>query len=189
MASSASRPVYKDIERYITKEGLTRVYNEVIALHDKLYNDATIPVPSTALLAMMHISLNAMRSCEVLNDDLRQCAERFFAEQRAIAAAFDAQEEAELRRARDAERKRADRAEKRRKRALEQLGVSDPDAPVDEQSASEASDQPPRKRRSRPTVRLNKDGTLTEKVHGVFPEYPSPDVLLSPPCSDATQVD
>lgn len=180
MADCTVRPVFIDTAKYITPEGLDRVFTEVQNLHDRLL-ESGLHVPSLAIIAMMRISLQAMRSREEVRGDLQKYADQFFAEQEAIALAFEEQRVLHERKASEALRKREARAAKRKERALEQLGVSDPDAPVDEQSASEASDQPPRKRRHRPTVRLNEDGTLTEKTQGVFPDYPNPDVLLSPP--------
>jgi len=177
MADCTVRPVFIDSAKYITPERLEKVYAEVQSLHDRLL-DSGLHVPSVALIAMMRISLQAMRSREEVRGDLQKYADQFFAEQEAIALAFEEQRVLHERKASEAARKREARAAKRKERALEQLGVSDPDAPVDEGGAS---DQPPRKRRHRPTVRLNDDGTLTEKANGVFPDYPNPDVLLSPP--------
>ena len=175
MADCTVRPVFIDTAKYITPEELDRVFTEVQNLHDRLLKSG-LHVPSLALIAMMRISLQAMRSREEVRGDLQKYADQFFAEQEAIALAFEEQRVLHERKASEALRKREARALKRKERALEQLGVSDPDAPVDEGSAS---DQQPRKRRRRPTVRLGEDEQSSHAT--VSYGFPDCSVVLSPP--------
>lgn len=175
MADCTVRPVFIDTAKYITPEKLERVYTQVQELHDRLLG---VGMPSLALIAMMRISLQAMRSREEVRGDLQKYADQFFAEQEAIALAFEEQRVLHERKASEALRKREARAVKRKERALLQLGVSDPDAPVDE-SADSASDQPPRKRRHRPTVRLGEDEQISHAT--VSYGFPDCSVVLSPP--------
>lgn len=175
MADSAVRPVFINVGKYINSGRLESVFAEVQKLHDRMLAEVEA-VPSTALIAMMRISLQAMRSREEVCGDLTKHAELFFAEQEAIALAFEEQRVLHERKASEAARKREARAAKRKQRALEQLGTSDPDAPVDEESAS---DQPARKRRARP--RLEAEDTPGTWLPLSHPSYPEPSVLLSPP--------
>lgn len=175
MANSAVRPVFIDTEKYLTEPRLDAIYRRVVKLHDELFAEC-MNMPSVALIAAMRISLQAMRSREEVRGDLKKHAELFFAEQQAIALAFEEQRVLHERKASEAARKREARAAKRKQRALEQLGTNDPDAPVDEESAS---DQPARKRRARP--RLEAEDTPGTWLPLSHPSYPEPSVLLSPP--------